>query len=55
MNLLDQSRNDAQLWIFLLVKVKSNAVKNYNRNMEYYLHESRETRCDQAGNSKSEH
>ena len=30
MNLLNQSINDAQLWIRLLVKVKFNAVKNYN-------------------------
>ena len=25
---LSQSRNDAQLWMFLVVKVKFNAVKN---------------------------
>ena len=25
---LSQSRNDAQLWMWLVVKVKSNAVKN---------------------------
>ena len=25
---LDQSRNGAQLWIYLVVKVKSSAVKN---------------------------
>ena len=28
MKLLDQSRNDAQLWMCLVVKVKSDAVKN---------------------------
>ena len=28
MKRLSQSRNDAQLWMWLVVKVKSNAVKN---------------------------
>ena len=29
MKKLGQSRNKTQLWMFLVVKVKSNAVKNY--------------------------
>ena len=28
MKRLDQSRNDTQLWLYLVVKVKSNVVKN---------------------------
>ena len=29
MKKISQSRNNTQLWMFLVVKVKSNAVKNY--------------------------
>ena len=29
MKMLSQSRNDAQLWTYLMVKVKSDAVKSF--------------------------
>ena len=29
MKKISQSRNNTQLWMFLVLKVKSNAVKNY--------------------------
>ena len=39
---LVQSGNDAQLWMCLVVKIKSNAVKNnIARNLQNYVHESR--------------
>ena len=42
MKWLGQSRNDAQLWMCLVVKIKSNAVKNnIARNLQNYVHESR--------------
>ena len=42
MKQLGQSKNDAQLWMCLVVKIKSNAVKNnIARNLQNYVHESR--------------
>ena len=35
MNWLDQSGNDTQLWIYLVTKVKSDAVKNSIANSGY--------------------
>ena len=36
MKRLNQSRNDAQLWMYLVVKVKSDAVRTIlHRNLEY--------------------
>ena len=49
MKWLSQSRNNAQLWMCL---VKSNVVK---KNMECYVHESRQIGGSQVGDGKNEH
>ena len=42
MKWLGQSRKNAQLWMFLVVKVKSDAVRTMlHRNLECQVHESR--------------
>ena len=49
---LSQSRKDTQLWMGLVVKVKSDAVKNNIALKPGMLGQSG---CDQTGDSKSEH
>ena len=42
MKRLRKSRNNAQLWMCLMVKVKSDAIRTIlQRNEECYVHESR--------------
>ena len=42
MKRLSQSRNEAKLWIYLVMKVKSDAVKTtLHRDLECYIHKSR--------------
>ena len=56
MKRLSQSGNKAQLWMCLVVKEKSNAVKTIlHRNLVCSVHESRKIRSDQTGDDKSEH
>ena len=56
MKRLSQSGNKAQLWMCLVVKEKSNAVKTIlHRNLVCSVHESRKIRSDQTGDDKIEH
>ena len=42
MKRMGQNRNNTQLWICLVVKVKSNIQRKIlHRNLEYYIHKSR--------------
>ena len=51
-----QSKNDTQLWMGLVMEVKSDAEKNnMHRNLEYQVHESRQIGSGQTGDGKSEH
>ena len=56
MKRLHQSRNDAQLWMCLVVKVNSDAVKNSIAYEPGMLGPSiKGIGCDQARDSKTEH
>ena len=53
---MDQSGHDAQLWMCLLMNVKSYAViAMLHRDMECQVHESEKIGCDQAGDGKNKH
>ena len=52
----NQIKNNTQLWMSLVMEVKSDAVKAIlHRNLEYYFHESRQIGSGQTGDGKSEH
>ena len=56
MKRLSQSRNNVQLWICLVVKVKSNTVRTIlHRNLECQVHESRQIGSGHTGDGKSEY
>ena len=51
-----QSKNNTQLWTWLVIEVKSDAVKsNIAWNLECKVHESRQIGSGQIGDDKSEH
>ena len=51
-----QSKNNTQLWMWLMMEVKSDAIKNnMHRNLECSGHESKSIGSGQTGNGKSEH
>ena len=53
---MDQSGHDAQLWICLLMNVKSNDVrKMLHRNMECQVQKSKKIGCGPAGDGKNKH
>ena len=56
MKRLAQGGNDAQLWMCLVVKVKSHAVKTIlHRKLECQVCESRHIGSGQTGDGQSEH
>ena len=56
MKMLSQSQNNDQLWMCLVVKIKPDAVKNIlHRNLQCYIHESRQIGSGQIGDGKNEH
>ena len=51
-----QSKNNTQLWMWLVIEARSDAVRAIlHRNLECQVHESRQIDSDQTGNGKSEH
>ena len=56
MKWLGQSRNNPQLWMCLVVKVKSNVVKkNITQETGMLGHESRQIGCSKVADGKSKH
>ena len=50
-----QSKNNTQLWMWLVMEVKSDAVRAIlHRNLECQVHESRQIGSGQMGDGKSE-
>ena len=50
-----QSKNNTQLWMWLVIEARSDAVKhNLHRNLECQVHESRQIESSQTGDGKSE-
>ena len=51
-----QSKNNTQLWMWLVIEARSNAVRAIlHRNLECQIHESRQIGSGQTGGGKSEH
>ena len=53
---LSQSKNNTQLWMWLVIEVRPDAVRAIlHRNLEGGVHESRQIASGQTGDGKSEH